>query len=125
MPELDMPGHTTAALASYPWLGCAGDSLPVPAEWGMHRTLLCAGRESTYAVIERVLDEVTELFSSPWIHLGGDECPWDAWSNCDSCQTSISRNNLRSIGTLQYLLTQQVEMTAASCCYRYIPSAKT
>lgn len=109
VPEIDMPGHTTAALAAYPWLGCTGDTIPVSAEWGMHTTVMCAGRESTYAFIENVLDEVTELFPSPWIHTGGDECPWDQWIACDSCQAAISRNSLPNIGHLQGLFTRRIE----------------
>ena len=74
VPELDMPGHATAALASYPWLGCRAEPEAVAETWGIFETVLCPGRETTYEFIETVLREVVDLFPSPWIHVGGDEC---------------------------------------------------
>ena len=114
VPEIDMPGHTSAALAAYPFLGCTGEKIDVPSEWGMHTTVMCVGRESTYAFIGQVLDEVTDLFPSPWIHVGGDECPWDQWSACDSCQAAITRHALPNIGHLQGTFTQRLEHMLSS-----------
>lgn len=109
VPEIDMPGHSTAALASYPWLGCTGMAVPVATEWGIFPTVLCPGRETTYAFVQTVLEEVAELFPSPWIHVGGDECLQDRWLACDSCQASRSRNNLPGIYGMQWLFTWRVE----------------
>ncbi|MDX9758185.1 MAG: family 20 glycosylhydrolase [Bacteroidota bacterium] len=109
IPEIDMPGHTTAALAAYPWLGCNQTALPVPREWGIFPTVLCIGRESTYEFVETVLAEVADLFPSPWIHVGGDECPRDAWDTCDSCTAIITRNGLPGSYALQWHFTRCLE----------------
>ncbi len=109
VPEIDLPGHTSAALASYPWLGCSQKPIPVPRDWGIFTTVLCAGRESTFQFVEAVLEEVAELFPSRWIHVGGDECPTDEWDACDSCQASIARDGLPGSYALQWRFTRRVE----------------
>ena len=60
IPEIEMPGHCRAALAAYPWLGCTGDSLPVPSNWGVFKDVYCAGNDSTMAFMKAVLDEVCD-----------------------------------------------------------------
>ena len=82
IPEIDMPGHMVAALATYPELGCTKGPYEVRKKWGIAEDVLCAGRESTFKFVEGVLDEIVALFPSKYIHIGGDECPKVRWQAC-------------------------------------------
>jgi hexosaminidase len=86
VPEIEMPGHSAAALAAYPEYSCAGTASPVPTHGGIYRGVYCAGKEETFAFLENILAEVIALFSSPFIHIGGDEVPKDHWQQCPRCQ---------------------------------------
>ena len=101
IPEIEMPGHCRAALAAYPWLGCTGDSLPVPSNWGVFKDVYCAGNDSTMAFMKAVLDEVCELFPSDIIHIGGDEVPKVRWAECPKCQAKMKRLGLQDEAQLQ------------------------
>ena len=98
IPEIDMPGHMKAALASYPELGCTGGPYEVACEWGVLDDVLCAGKESTLAFVCDVLDEVMDIFPSRYIHIGGDECPKLRWEACPHCQEKIRRLGIRGEG---------------------------
>jgi len=89
IPEIDLPGHMVAAMASYPELGCTGGPYTVWPVWGVSDQVLCVGKESTFDFIEGVLSEVMELFPSEYIHIGGDECPKKEWERCPACQARI------------------------------------
>ena len=86
IPEIDMPGHMLAALASYPELGCTGGPYQVGHYWGIYKDVLCIGNERVYQFIEDVLTEIIALFPSEVIHIGGDEAPTDKWLQCPKCQ---------------------------------------
>ena len=101
IPEIEMPGHCRAALAAYPWLGCTGDSLPVPSNWGVFKDVYCAGNDSTMAFMKAVLDEVCDLFPSDVIHIGGDEVPKVRWAQCPKCQAKMRRLGLEEEAALQ------------------------
>lgn len=101
IPEIEMPGHCRAALAAYPWLGCTGDSLPVPSNWGVFKDVYCAGNDSTMAFMKAVLDEVCDLFPSDVIHIGGDEVPKVRWAQCPKCQAKMKRLGLEDEAALQ------------------------
>ncbi len=89
IPEIEMPGHALAAIASYPQLSCTPDSTYQVAEtWGVFDQVYCP-KEETFKFLEDVLDEVLALFPSPYIHIGGDECPKTAWKNSSYCQQLI------------------------------------
>ena len=75
IPEIEMPGHSTAALAAYPELSCTGGPFEVATHWGVFPDVYCAGKESTFRFLEDVLSEVIDLFPGTYIHIGGDECP--------------------------------------------------
>lgn len=109
VPEIEMPGHSSAALASYPILGCTGGPYEVQTKWGVFEDVLCAGKESTYSFLEGVIDEVLELFPSEYIHIGGDECPKTKWSNCPHCQAKIRELGLKDEHELQSYLIQRME----------------
>jgi len=94
MPEIEMPGHSTAALAAHPEWGCKGRQLEVAEYWGIFSNLLCAGNDNLLRSLEDILSEVTALFPSPYIHLGGDECPLGDWDSCPRCQSRIAREGL-------------------------------
>lgn len=96
IPEIDMPGHMVAALASYPHLGCIGKDYEVFRDWGVSEEVLCVGKESTFTFIEDVLTEVMELFPSEYIHIGGDECPKTRWEKCPHCQRKINELGLKA-----------------------------
>lgn len=96
MPEIDLPGHMVAALTAYPELGCTGGPYDVWQIWGVSEDLLCAGNDSTYAFLRKVFDEVTDLFPSELIHIGGDECPKVRWAECAKCQAKIRQLGLKS-----------------------------
>ena len=98
IPEIDMPGHMKAALAACPWLGCTGGPYEVACEYGVLDDVLCAGRESTMEFVYNVLDELMDIFPSPYIHLGGDECPKVRWEACPHCQARIKALGLQDDG---------------------------
>lgn len=99
IPEIDLPGHMQAAVATYPELGCTGGPYEMRCTWGISEDVLCAGNEKTYDFIEDVLDEVCELFPSELIHIGGDECPKTAWKKCPKCQAKIRELGLKDKGS--------------------------
>ena len=85
VPEIDMPGHMLAALASYPELGCTGGPYQVGHYWGVYKDVLCVGNEKVYQFVEDVLTEIMEIFPSEVIHIGGDETPTEKWEVCPKC----------------------------------------
>lgn len=95
IPELDLPGHMLAAMASYPWLGCTGGPYQVWTRWGISDQVLCVGKEETFTFLQDVLDEICELFPSEYIHIGGDECPKTMWKDCPVCQAKIKELGLK------------------------------
>jgi hexosaminidase len=109
IPEIEMPGHALAALASYPYLGCTKGPYKVGEKWGVFKDVYCAGNDSTYAFVENVLDEVMALFPSKYIHIGGDECPKDAWKKCPVCQKKIKDEGLKDENALQSYFIQRIE----------------
>ncbi|MGN1239015.1 MAG: beta-N-acetylhexosaminidase, partial [Muribaculaceae bacterium] len=98
IPEIDMPGHMTAALASYPHLGCTGGPYEVWTEWGVTPEVLCAGNDSTMLFIKDVLNEIMDIFPSQYIHIGGDECPKTRWAACPKCQARIKAEGITAKG---------------------------
>lgn len=96
IPEIDMPGHMCAALASYPYLGCTGGPYKVQEQWGVFDDVLCVGKESTFKFIEDVLSELIQLFPSKYISIGGDEAPRVRWQTCPLCQKRIKDEGLKS-----------------------------
>ena len=109
IPEIDMPGHMVAALASYNHLGCRDEKFTVRTRWGISKDVLCVGKESTFEFVEGVLEEVVSLFPSKYIHLGGDECPRDRWKECPNCQKRIQEEGLKDENELQSYFMHRVE----------------
>ncbi len=101
IPEIEMPGHSLAALAAYPELSCTGGSFEVAHGWGVFDDVYCAGNPEVYTFLEGVLDEVMDIFPSSLIHIGGDECPKTRWESCAKCQLEMARHKLRDEHELQ------------------------
>ncbi len=96
IPEIDLPGHMQAALACYPQLGCTGGPYEVWRRWGVSEDVLCAGNEEAMLFVEDVLNEVMDVFPSPYIHIGGDECPKVRWEQCPKCQAKIKELGIKA-----------------------------
>lgn len=109
IPEIEMPGHAEAALASYPYLGCRQTGYVTLPVWGVIPEVFCMGRESTFKFFEDVLDEICEIFPGEYIHIGGDECPRDRWKECPDCQRRMKEEGLTEVGQLQGYQLKRVE----------------
>ncbi|MBK6381567.1 MAG: beta-N-acetylhexosaminidase [Chitinophagaceae bacterium] len=131
IPEIEMPGHSSAAIAAYPWLSCfpakpteipakmisqksieeqkAGRIKLVQETWGVFDDVFCAGKDSTFTFLENVIDEVNTLFPSKYFHLGADECPKAHWKLCPACQKRMKDNNLKDEHELQSWFVQRIE----------------
>jgi len=96
IPEIDMPGHITSALAAYPEYSCTGGPFKVLNEWGIFDNVLCPGNDKTFTFVNEILDEVMSLFPGNYIHIGGDECPTVNWQKHDLCQKRICTLNLKN-----------------------------
>ena len=106
IPEIEMPGHSQAAIAAYPELGCTGDIIEVATKWGVFEDIYCP-KEATFKFLEDVIDEVVELFPGKYIHIGGDEAPKERWKNCKHCQKLIKEKGLKDEYELQsYFITR-------------------
>lgn len=109
IPEIELPGHASAALASYPYLGCTGGPYEVEKLWGVFDDVFCAGKETTFQFFEEVFDEIIPLFPSEYIHIGGDECPKTRWKNCPDCQKRIRQEKLKNEAELQSYFVHRIE----------------
>lgn len=96
IPEIDLPGHMLAALASYPELGCTGGPYEVCPRWGVFEDVLCIGNEKTLPFLEDVMTEIIDIFPSKYIHIGGDEAPRTRWARCPKCQALIRAKGLKA-----------------------------
>ena len=110
IPEIEMPGHTSAVLAAYPGLGCTGKQLQVPSGglWPI-TDIYCAGKEETFDFIQNVLTEVLDLFPSTYIHIGGDEANKKEWETCRDCQARIRQEGLADEHELQSYFITRIE----------------
>ncbi|HEY0769702.1 MAG TPA: beta-N-acetylhexosaminidase, partial [Sphingobacteriaceae bacterium] len=98
IPEIELPGHCTAALAAYPFLACENNPGPfkVTEGWGIYDEVFCAGKESTFEFLEDVFTEVIDLFPGKYIHIGGDEARKKRWKACGLCQKRMKDNGLKT-----------------------------
>ncbi len=113
VPEIEMPGHAVAAIASYPWLSCTGKQLEVERGWGVFEDVYCT-KDSVFHFLENVLDEVIPLFPGTYIHIGGDESPKVRWKSCPVCQNVIRREKLRDEHELQSYFIKRIETYVSS-----------
>jgi hexosaminidase len=109
VPEIEMPGHSTAAITAYPELSCTGGPFKVANTWGVFEDVYCAGKDRTFEFIFDVLTEVMTLFPGPFIHVGGDECPKSRWKKCPDCQARIKAEKLKDEHQLQSYFIGRVD----------------
>jgi len=109
IPEIEMPGHSVAAIAAYPELSCSKKQVAVTTAWGVHKNIDCVGDEGTFTFIENVLDEVLPLFPSKYVHIGGDEVPKVAWHDCASCQALMHKLGLKDEDGLQSYFIKRIQ----------------
>lgn len=131
IPEIELPGHSSAAIAAYPFLSCFpeeptvvpndmmseaskqaqanGNPKIVQETWGVFDDVYCAGKEETFAFLEDVLSEVIELFPAKYIHIGGDECPKGNWQRCPNCQQRKQALGLKDEHELQSYFIERIE----------------
>jgi len=110
IPEIEMPGHTLAALAAYPQYSCTGGPYTVPpgSYWPIS-DVYCAGNDSTFLFLQDILDEVIALFPGKYIHIGGDEVEKSNWRTCPKCQQRMTNENLRAVEELQSYFIHRME----------------
>ncbi|HET8654156.1 MAG TPA: beta-N-acetylhexosaminidase [Longimicrobiaceae bacterium] len=108
IPEIEMPGHSSAALAAYPELGCGSGPYKVATTWGVFEDIYCP-KEETFSFLEDVLTEVMQIFPSQYIHIGGDEAPKTAWEQSPIAQAVIQREGLKDERELQSYFIQRIE----------------
>ena len=114
IPEIEMPGHSTAVLAAYPQFGANGDKiLQVKTKWGVAEDILFP-REETFTFLEDVLTEVMALFPGQYIHIGGDECPKIQWKESRFCQDLIKKLGLKDENELQSYFIRRIDKFVTS-----------
>ncbi|MDD3078286.1 MAG: family 20 glycosylhydrolase [Paludibacter sp.] len=108
IPEIEMPGHASATIASYPFLSCTRQQINVAKKWGIFEDVYCT-RDSVFNFLEDVLTEIMDIFPSEYIHIGGDECPKVRWHECPDCQKRIKLLGLKDEHELQSYFIQRIE----------------
>lgn len=117
LPEIDVPGHSLAALAAYPNLSCTGGPFNVNVGnlfYTKEDNALCPGNEDSYSFMDKVLGEVTGLFPGQYIHIGGDECYKGFWKDCVKCQKRMKEENLGTVEQLQSYFIKRMEKIVQS-----------
>jgi hexosaminidase len=105
IPEVDLPGHASAILASYPGLGCTGGPYRVEDRFGIFEDVLCAGNDQIFDLAAKVFDALVKLFPSKWVHIGGDEVLFNRWKDCPKCQKRLADTGLKKTAELQSWIT--------------------
>ena len=109
VPEVELPGHSLAALTAYPELGCVGSDYQVRTNWGIDENIYCAGKDEVFTFLKDVFTEVLDLFPSEFIHIGGDEAPKKRWKRCPACQARIKAEGLKDEDELQSWFVRQFD----------------
>ena len=109
VPEIEMPGHSCAALSAYPELSCTGGPYTPNTKGGVFAGVYCAGNDASFEFLQNVLTEVMEMFPGQYIHIGGDEVPKDNWKKCPKCQARMKQEGLKSEHELQSYFIRRIE----------------
>jgi hexosaminidase len=109
VPEIEMPGHSSAALTAYPQFACPNVKISMPVKGGVFTGVYCAGNDATFTFLENILTEVVKLFPGKYIHIGGDEVVKSNWMACAKCQARMESNGLKNEKELQAYFTRRVE----------------
>jgi hexosaminidase len=106
VPEIELPGHSAAALTAYPEFSCFGG----PYDCDSNRMgIYCIGNDTTFEFLENVLSEVIDLFPGKYIHIGGDEVDKSNWEKCPKCQDRIKQEKLNNVNELQSYCIKRIE----------------
>ena len=108
IPEIEIPGHCSAVIASYPEVSCTGNKIEVKTKSGIYRDIYCPGKEQTFTFLENILMELIDLFPSNIIHIGGDETPKDRWKKCSDCQARIKKEGLKNEKDLYFYFINRI-----------------
>jgi len=109
VPEIETPGHATAALMAYPQYSCTGGPFTTDLPGGIFNGIYCVGNEATYTFIDDILSEIFVLFPGKYIHVGGDEVTTDNWKNCPKCQAVMTAQGLKKEGDLESYFIRRLE----------------
>ncbi|MCG3149641.1 MAG: Beta-hexosaminidase [Verrucomicrobiae bacterium] len=109
VPEIEMPGHSSAALTAHGELTCSGNPCTTNQDGGIFHGIFCAGKEAPFEFLQNILTEVIELFPGQYIHIGGDEVPKDNWKKCPHCQQRMRNEGLQNEEELQSYFIRRVE----------------
>lgn len=115
IPEIDLPGHSTALLAAQPELSCKGgtfETYPEERPWAKRKradeNMICIGNPKSFEFAEDIIDAVIEIFPSKYIHFGGDEVPTSIWEQCTKCQALYKREGMKHPGEIQDYFTRKM-----------------
>ena len=108
VPQIEIPGHSLAALASYPELGCTGVPYEVATRWGTFNDVLCPGKENTYTFLRGVFSEMATLFPGKYFQIGGTDCSVIRWESCQECKQRMKNDSLLSSGDLHDYFIRRV-----------------
>lgn len=114
VPEIEMPGHASAAIAAYPWLGVTGKEIKVPCRFGVQYDVFNVADPKVNQFLEDVLDEVIALFPGSVIHIGGDEVRYNQWNTSPAVQAYMKKNKIKSPSELQVFFTNNISNMLAS-----------
>ncbi|MEN8117106.1 MAG: beta-N-acetylhexosaminidase [Bacteroidota bacterium] len=108
IPEIEMPGHSSAAIAAYPWLGIVGEPGKVPVRFGKMENSYNISNARVITFLHDVLDEVCDLFPAEVIHIGGDEVLFGAWKESEEMQAYMKKNNIKTPSDAQIRFTNDI-----------------
>jgi hexosaminidase len=109
VPEIEMPGHSLAALAAYPQFGTGNGPFTMPTEGGINPGIYSPAKDETFQFLDDVLKEVFQLFPGKYVHIGGDEVPPDPWKNDAACQALMKREGLKTSDELESWFVRRIE----------------
>lgn len=108
IPEIDLPGHLSAAIACYPELSCEKKEADVGTRWGIIKNVGCCGNDFLYEFSKNVLSEMCDMFPYEYFHIGGDETPTVKWKSCPDCQKKMKENGMTAERELQTHFTNYI-----------------
>jgi hexosaminidase len=109
VPEIDVPGHSSAALAAYPQFSCSGGPYSTDMTEAIAPGIFCPGKEETFGFLENVLSEIMDLFPCQFIHIGGDEVSKQNWRGCPKCRERMTQEGMTDAAELQHYFTHRIE----------------
>jgi hexosaminidase len=115
VPEINLPGHTSAVLAAYPGLGCTGGPYCVEDRFGVFDDVLCAGNDGLWDLATAVFDVIVSLFPSKYVHIGGDEVSFKRWAECPKCRERMKEWNVKEVSGLQARITAKLATMLSEC----------